>query len=206
MTARTRCQRSCSRRLAVVRCCWCSVSSPLIHICAHTAFFSLQEIEAYAERVAGGYRPPLPERWPQQLRSLVAACWAQDPVRRGAGDHGHNNSWRKVACNSDSCGLAGALRGLCASVGQFVHDLKVAASTSVLWLPLRTLINLKSTCTLTSSVCHRCAVRTDSNGCNTACLIVKPTVQVPLHRLSDKCCCPRLSFLAVCAAQHAYCG
>jgi serine/threonine protein kinase len=46
------------------------------------AFRDQAEVDAYAERVSRGYRPPIDERWPQALRSLVADCWQQDPRRR----------------------------------------------------------------------------------------------------------------------------
>ncbi|MEW5302263.1 MAG: hypothetical protein WDW36_005065 [Sanguina aurantia] len=41
-----------------------------------------KDAQAYAERVAGGFRPEIPRRWPEQLRELIAACWAQDPLQR----------------------------------------------------------------------------------------------------------------------------
>jgi hypothetical protein len=36
--------------------------------------------------VAGGYRRPLPEYWPEELRSLISECWAQDPTARPSMD------------------------------------------------------------------------------------------------------------------------
>lgn len=36
-----------------------------------------QDAQAYAERVAGGFRPHIPASWPVQLRELISACWAQ---------------------------------------------------------------------------------------------------------------------------------
>lgn len=30
-----------------------------------------------AERVARGFRPQIPSSWPENLRELIAACWAQ---------------------------------------------------------------------------------------------------------------------------------
>ncbi|KAI8468772.1 MAG: kinase-like domain-containing protein [Monoraphidium minutum] len=40
------------------------------------------QLLAYAERVADGYRPPLPEHWPAEVVSLVDRCWAADPAER----------------------------------------------------------------------------------------------------------------------------
>jgi len=37
---------------------------------------------AYAQRVAGGHREPMPEAWPAGLKALVAACWHADPRQR----------------------------------------------------------------------------------------------------------------------------
>lgn len=36
-----------------------------------------KDAQAYAERVAGGFRPEIPRRWPEQLKELISACWAQ---------------------------------------------------------------------------------------------------------------------------------
>lgn len=35
---------------------------------------TFEELEAYAERVAGGYRPPLLEKWPPEVSSLIQVC------------------------------------------------------------------------------------------------------------------------------------
>ena len=35
--------------------------------------------QAYAERVAKGFRPEIPRRWPAELVELISSCWAQDP-------------------------------------------------------------------------------------------------------------------------------
>ncbi|KIZ04397.1 Dual specificity protein kinase shkE [Monoraphidium neglectum] len=43
-----------------------------------------EELEAYAARVAGGFRPPLHDRWPPEISSLIKDCWAQDPRKRPA--------------------------------------------------------------------------------------------------------------------------
>ena len=44
------------------------------------------DCEIYAEKVARGYRVPIPARWPEAVRELVAQCWAQDPADRPSMD------------------------------------------------------------------------------------------------------------------------
>uniref|UniRef100_A0A7S0RF21 Protein kinase domain-containing protein n=1 Tax=Chlamydomonas leiostraca TaxID=1034604 RepID=A0A7S0RF21_9CHLO len=41
-----------------------------------------KDAQAYAERVARGFRPEIPRRWPEDLTELITACWAQDPHMR----------------------------------------------------------------------------------------------------------------------------
>ncbi|KAG2493506.1 hypothetical protein HYH03_008322 [Edaphochlamys debaryana] len=41
-----------------------------------------KDAQAYAERVARGFRPEIPKRWPDELRELISMCWAQDPHLR----------------------------------------------------------------------------------------------------------------------------
>eukprot|EP00201_Polytomella_parva_P005712 CAMPEP_0175080042 /NCGR_PEP_ID=MMETSP0052_2-20121109/25243_1 /TAXON_ID=51329 ORGANISM="Polytomella parva, Strain SAG 63-3" /NCGR_SAMPLE_ID=MMETSP0052_2 /ASSEMBLY_ACC=CAM_ASM_000194 /LENGTH=850 /DNA_ID=CAMNT_0016350609 /DNA_START=39 /DNA_END=2591 /DNA_ORIENTATION=- len=41
-----------------------------------------KDAQAYAERVAKGHRPDVPRWWPEPLRGLITACWAQDPLVR----------------------------------------------------------------------------------------------------------------------------
>jgi len=38
-----------------------------------------KDAQAYAARVARGFRPDIPRHWPPQLADLIRACWAQDP-------------------------------------------------------------------------------------------------------------------------------
>lgn len=40
------------------------------------------ESEAHAERVAAGWRPPFPERMPENIRKLVDRCWSGVPALR----------------------------------------------------------------------------------------------------------------------------
>lgn len=40
------------------------------------------QLLAYAERVADGYRPPVPDHWPEQVTQLIDSCWAQKPEER----------------------------------------------------------------------------------------------------------------------------
>ena len=42
-----------------------------------------KDAQAYAERVAGGFRPEIPRNWPAELVELISSCWAQ--VMRGVG-------------------------------------------------------------------------------------------------------------------------
>eukprot|EP00798_Chlamydomonas_sp_ICE-L_P027228 gene27228-2482_t len=37
------------------------------------------ELESYAYRVSQGYRPPIRESFPHEMRLLISACWAQEP-------------------------------------------------------------------------------------------------------------------------------
>eukprot|EP00798_Chlamydomonas_sp_ICE-L_P024729 gene24729-10365_t len=41
-----------------------------------------EEIERYAQNVSEGYRPPIHELFPAELKLLMADCWAQDPKER----------------------------------------------------------------------------------------------------------------------------
>lgn len=45
-----------------------------------------KDARAYAERVASGFRPEVPRRWPHALRALITACWAQEPAARPSFD------------------------------------------------------------------------------------------------------------------------
>lgn len=38
-----------------------------------------KDAQAYAEKVANGFRPSVPRHWPSDLVSLITSCWAQDP-------------------------------------------------------------------------------------------------------------------------------
>lgn len=40
------------------------------------------DAERYAAQVAGGWRPVLPRAMPQEVKDLVVAAWAQDPIAR----------------------------------------------------------------------------------------------------------------------------
>lgn len=42
----------------------------------------MSEVETYANRVADGLRPPIPETWPTDLRNLIEKCWAPSPHAR----------------------------------------------------------------------------------------------------------------------------
>jgi len=56
----------------------------------------------YAERVAGGFRQPLPEVWPPEIRSLIADCWASNPLSRPSAAKVRNETGRNY-CNRSSC-------------------------------------------------------------------------------------------------------
>ncbi|KAG2482383.1 hypothetical protein HYH03_018679 [Edaphochlamys debaryana] len=51
-------------------------------VCAISLAGTEEEIESYAHKVSTGYRPPIPEAWPDAVRELVAQCWAQEPAQR----------------------------------------------------------------------------------------------------------------------------
>lgn len=42
------------------------------------------EIEQYANNVARGARPAVPEDWPEDIKGLVQKCWSQEPAERPA--------------------------------------------------------------------------------------------------------------------------
>ncbi len=64
-------------------------------VCAISHAGIESEIEAYVEKVSNGFRPAIPQQWPEPLRHLVEDCWAQDPVSRHhlAGACMHNCPW-----------------------------------------------------------------------------------------------------------------
>ncbi|KAK9811579.1 hypothetical protein WJX72_006439 [[Myrmecia] bisecta] len=43
---------------------------------------SMDQAYRYAHKVANGYRRPLPAYWPEELRVLIADCWAAHPSQR----------------------------------------------------------------------------------------------------------------------------
>ena len=49
-------------------------------VCAISHAGIESEIEAYVEKVSNGFRPAIPQQWPEALRHLIEDCWAQDPV------------------------------------------------------------------------------------------------------------------------------
>lgn len=40
------------------------------------------QIEKYSNKVARGYRPPIPEEWPDSVADLVEDCWCHQPDLR----------------------------------------------------------------------------------------------------------------------------
>ena len=44
-----------------------------------------KDAQAYAERVAGGFRPEIPRNWPAELVELISSCWAQVMRKSGQG-------------------------------------------------------------------------------------------------------------------------
>mmetsp|Transcript_28888 Transcript_28888/g.81348 ORF Transcript_28888/g.81348 Transcript_28888/m.81348 type:complete len:391 (+) Transcript_28888:184-1356(+) len=45
------------------------------------------QVNAYSAKMADGWRPELPDRWPAELRTLIEECWHQDPSRRPSAAH-----------------------------------------------------------------------------------------------------------------------
>ena len=43
---------------------------------------NLKAVYQYAQRIADGFRQPLPESWPAPLRMLISDCWAQRSSER----------------------------------------------------------------------------------------------------------------------------
>lgn len=39
-------------------------------------------VERYAAKVADGYRPPRPDKMPDQIWQIISMCWHHDPVQR----------------------------------------------------------------------------------------------------------------------------
>jgi hypothetical protein len=42
----------------------------------------MEELNAYAQKVAAGHREEIPGFWHPDLKSLVSSCWAGDPAAR----------------------------------------------------------------------------------------------------------------------------
>eukprot|EP00884_Botryococcus_braunii_P012957 jgi/Botrbrau1/21662/Bobra.43_1s0061.1 len=42
----------------------------------------IEQVEMYAQKVARGWRQPLPRWWPQELKELIKECWADRPGDR----------------------------------------------------------------------------------------------------------------------------
>ncbi|KAF5827936.1 kinase-like domain-containing protein [Dunaliella salina] len=55
-------------------------------ICSISNEGTQEEIEDYAREVSTGYRPPLGDNWPSELRDLIRRCWDQDPSKRPSMD------------------------------------------------------------------------------------------------------------------------
>lgn len=51
-------------------------------LCAVSVAGTPEEVENYAAKVSEGYRPPIPEHWPESVRQLIGECWHQDPALR----------------------------------------------------------------------------------------------------------------------------
>ena len=79
---------------------------------------SARVAELYAHRVARGFRPPIPETWPEPIRSLVAACWRGAPGERprarevaealdAALSDGTLAAWDEAAAAEDGGGWSG---------------------------------------------------------------------------------------------------
>lgn len=41
-----------------------------------------EDMERYAQSVAEGHRPYIPDFWPPGAKALIADCWSQDPRKR----------------------------------------------------------------------------------------------------------------------------
>lgn len=63
-----------------------------------------EELEGYCARVAGGYRPPLHDKWPPKLTKLLLDCWAQEPSLRPTMD--------EVVTRLEALQLSGAMEAL----------------------------------------------------------------------------------------------
>ncbi len=64
--------------LACSSCPEVPILRPLVRPVLKPALQTLPaSFQAYAERVARGFRPEIPKRWPDTLRELISMCWAQ---------------------------------------------------------------------------------------------------------------------------------
>jgi Protein tyrosine and serine/threonine kinase len=43
---------------------------------------AVSPVMAYAEKLADGFRQPIPAAWPEKVRTLVSDCWQQKPRKR----------------------------------------------------------------------------------------------------------------------------
>lgn len=67
-----------------------SIVCLFLHLAAnrHLSHFSarfadmVDRVFQYAERVAGGYRQPLPASFPPEVRALISDCWQSNPITR----------------------------------------------------------------------------------------------------------------------------
>lgn len=54
----------------------------ILHMILNHSQPTAQQIETYTNQVANGYRPPIPEEWPDSVADLVEDCWCQEPDLR----------------------------------------------------------------------------------------------------------------------------
>ena len=65
-----------------------------------------KDAQAYAERVARGFRPEIPRKWPTELAELISSCWAQ-VCGEGQGSRGGSRRGERKGSGARVRGWAG---------------------------------------------------------------------------------------------------
>jgi hypothetical protein len=88
-----------------------------------------EELEAYAARVAGGFRPPLHDRWPPEISSLIKVCVCVGGGSEvGGGVNGGPEAWQGGQKHAFIFGCSRpALLGGLPTLGFRGHSLKCRA-------------------------------------------------------------------------------
>ena len=69
-----------------------------------------KDAQAYAERVARGFRPEIPRKWPTELAELISSCWAQ-VCGEGQGSRGGSRRGERKWSGAQVRGWPGVMGG-----------------------------------------------------------------------------------------------